>query len=224
MLLISRPDVHAEIHGRLTWRDSRPTLVAAGLAVGAALLLLAGFASVSPTERPVALESLTNSIVWIAAALIGACSTIAALMLTTLSLMEQLETRRMGPSFVFHLRLTVLGAIGTIALAVGALLLTTFPFASGADVNPAVWQIDAVLYGLQGLTVLMVGGFAVVLSSLYATVSDIFRNLPRAWVDDLLADDEPEAESNDDAGGGNRVGRLGAEGRAVKESVGGGVR
>ena len=79
---------------------------------------LVGFASVSVVERPVVVTSLASSVLWIAAALIGSCSTIAALMLTTISLLERLETRRMPPRALFHLRLTVLGAVATIALAV----------------------------------------------------------------------------------------------------------
>ena len=185
MLPISRPDVNRRIHGRLTWRDRRPTLVAAGLTTAAVLILIIAFGTVSPAERPDALASLTSSSYWPAAAANGACGTIAALMLTTLGLMKHLETRRM--------RLTVLGAQATTALAVGALLSTTSPLATGADVRPRRWQIDAVSSALLGLTTPMVGGFAVVLTSLRAVGADVFGNLPRSWVANLLADDE-EAE------------------------------
>ena len=190
MLPLSRPKANEAIRQRLTWRDWQPTFAAAILSATAVGILIIAFDSVSAFERPAALESLTGSLYWIAAALIGSCGTIAALMLTTVSLMEHLDTRRMGPRFLFHLRLTVLGAIGTIMLAVGALLLTTFPLAGGADVQPPPWQIDVVFFSLQILTALMVGGFAVVLSSLYATIADIFRNLPQTWVEEILAEDE----------------------------------
>lgn len=176
------------------WRDYLPTCVAAFLAAGAVALLILAFDSVSVFERPVAIESLAGSIFWIASASIGSCGTIAALMLTTVSLMEHLETHRMGPRFLFHLRLTVVAAIATIGLAITALLLTTFPLAGGADVDPPSWQVNLVFFGLQGLTAAMVGGLAIVLSSLYATISDIFRNLPRGWIEDILAD-----EAQDDA-------------------------
>jgi amino acid transporter len=194
LLPISRSDLHDELRGRLTWRDRQPTFFAALLTALAVVILIIAFDSVSSFERVVALRSLTSSILWIAAALIGACGTIAALMLTTVSLMEHLDTRRMGPRFLYHLRLTVLGALATIALAVGALLLTTFPAAGGADVKPPTWQVNTVFFGLQGLTTLMVGGFAVVLSSLYATIAEVFRNLPRPWVEEILADEDADEE------------------------------
>jgi hypothetical protein len=150
------------------------------------------FESVSAFERPVALASLTSSVLWIAAAIIGSCSTIAALMLTTVSLLERLETRRMQPRVLFHLRLTVLGAIAAIAFAVATLLLATFPVAGGVDVQPPHWQIDAVFFGLLTLTALMTGAFALVLTSLYAIVADVLHTLPSEWVEEILVDDATE--------------------------------
>jgi MFS family permease len=164
VLPISRPRADREIRDQVSWRDWRPTFVAGGLVVGAVAVLVAAFESVSTFERPIVLESLTGSVYWIAAALIGSCGTIAALMLTTVSLMEQLDTRRLGPRFLIHMRLTVVAALGTIGCAVGALLLTIFPSATGVDVEPPAWQINAVFFGLLALVALMVGGFAVVLS------------------------------------------------------------
>jgi hypothetical protein len=172
------------------WEAWRPTLFAALLSAGAVALLIVAFESVSAYERPVVTASLSESVLWIAAALIGSCSTIAALTLTTISLMERLETRRLPPRLLFHIRLTVLGAVTTIALAVGALLLTTVPVAGGVDVEPPAWQIDAVFFGLLALTALMVGAFAVVLTSLYATVADVLRTLPHDWVEDILEEGE----------------------------------
>jgi len=204
LLPIGQPEADRTLHEHLTWRDWRPTLVAAVLSAGAVAILIAGFDSVSAFERPVTLASLSNSVLWIAAALIGSCSTIAALMLTTVSLLERLETRRMPPRVLFHLRLTVLGAVSAIALAMGAMLVTTFPVAGGVDVEPPPWQVDAVFFGLLGLTALMVGAFAVVLTSLYATVADVLRSLPTAWVEDILEEDdaqEPARRSADQASG-----------------------
>src|SRR5215218_1854107 len=193
LLPVGQTDVDRVLLARLTWRDWRPTLVAAGLSAGAVAILIVAFDSVSAFERPVALASLTTSILWIAAALIGSCGTIAALMLTTVSLLDRLETRRLPPRVLVHLRLTVLGALSTIALAVGALLVTTFPVAAGIDVKPQAWQIDAVFFALLSLTALMVGAFAVVLTSLYATVTDVMSSLPEAWVEDILEDTDQEA-------------------------------
>jgi len=192
VLPISRPDADREIRGRLSWQDWRPTIVAAVLTLLGLVVLATAFASVAPSERRVALASLSTTIFWMSAAMIGACGTIAALMLTTVSLMEHLDTRRMGPRFLMHMRLTVLGAVATIAVAVGDLLLTIFPFASGVEVDPPRWQIDSVYFGLLGGTALMIGGFAVVLSSLYATIADVFRNLPDTWIDEILAEDEEQ--------------------------------
>jgi hypothetical protein len=187
------------IEAGLTWADRRPTLVAAGLAAAAAALLLVAFGSVSAVERPVAAASLAGSVLWIAAALIGACGTIAALTLTTVSLLERLETRRLQPRVLYHLRLTVLGAVATVALAMGALLLTTFPLAGGVDVRPPRWQVDAVYFGLLALTALMAGAFAVVLTSLYATIADVFRTLPTAWVEEILAEEDAEPAGGPEA-------------------------
>jgi hypothetical protein len=187
-----RPEADKALHAHLSWRDWRPTLFAAALAAGAVAILIVAFESVSAFERPVALASLTGSVLWIAAAIIGSCSTIAALMLTTVSLLERLETRRMQPRVLFHLRLTVLGSITAIALAVAALLLATFPVAGGVDVHPPQWQIDAVFFGLLTLTALMTGAFALVLTSLYATVADVLRTLPTEWVEEILVEAESE--------------------------------
>jgi hypothetical protein len=137
----------------------------------------------------VVLTSLRESVLWMAAALLGGCSTIAALMLTTVSLLERLETRQLPAPVLFHLRLTVFAALATIACAVGALLLTTFPLASGVDVHPPPWQVDAIFFGLLALTALMVGAFAVVLTSLAATVTDVLRSLPQAVVEEILTEE-----------------------------------
>ncbi len=181
------------------WADWRPTIAAALLSTGAVAFLITAFESVSPFERPIVLESLSGSVVWIAAALIGSCSTIAALMLTTVSLLDRLEMRRMPPRLLFHLRLTVLGAVSAITLAVGALLLTTFPVAGGVDVEPPPWQIDAVYFGMLALTALMIGAFSVVLTSLYATVTDVLRGLPADWVGEILEPETPQGRNPSDS-------------------------
>lgn len=200
MLPMGRKQGREDRGRRFAWRDWRPTMLAAGLSGAAVAVLVTAFDSVSPYERGLALQSLTNSVFWIAAALIGSCGTIAALMLTTVSLMEHLDTRRMGPRFLIHMRLTVLGALATIGCAVGALLLTIFPFATGVEVRPPTWQVNVVFYGLQGLTALMVGGFSVVLSSLYATIADVFGNLPESWVEEIMTEEEEEeAEREEEA-------------------------
>jgi len=184
-----RPRDEPERPESIHWADWGPTIAAAVLSAGAVAILIVGFESVSAFERPVALQSLSNSVLWIAAALIGSSSTIAALMLTTVSLLERLERRQMQRRLLFHLRLSVLGAVSAIALAVGALLLTTFPVASGIDVAPPTWQIDAVFFGLLALTALMVGAFAVVLTSLYATVTEVLHGLPTDWVGEILEEE-----------------------------------
>jgi MFS family permease len=210
VLPISRPRADREIRDQVAWRDWHPTIVAGVMAVGAVAVLIAAFVSVSTFERPIVLESLTGTVYWIAAALIGSCGTIAALMLTTVSLMEHLDTRRLGPRFLIHMRLTVVAALGTIGCAVGALLLTIFPSATGVDVRPPAWQINVVFFGLLALVALMVGGFAVVLSSLYATISDVFRNLPETWVQEILeAGEEEEQEEAEDEAAEERRERVG---------------
>ncbi len=199
MLPISRPEANDEIRERLSLREWYPTLIAGGLSLLVIVGLLYLFDGVSPHARAPVLEGLTNSVFWLAAATIGACATIAALMLTTLTLMEQLDTRRMGPRFLFHLRLTVLAALSTIGLAVLTLVVTIFPSSSTEDFRPEQWQIDATYYGMVALTALMIGGFSIVLSSLYSTIADVFRNLPQRWVEDILAEDD-EIEGRGETG------------------------
>src|SRR4051794_28497868 len=81
----------------LTWRDWWPVGIAAILALLLAAGLVLLFGSVSPLQRDRALVGLAGSVVWLAASVIGACGTIAALMLTTVGLMEHLETQRLTP-------------------------------------------------------------------------------------------------------------------------------
>jgi hypothetical protein len=127
----------AKVVAALTWRDWRPVFGAAAVALLLATGLLAAFVGVSPYARPVVLAGLIESVYWLAAALIGACGTIAALMLTTVGLLEHLETRRLTGQFLFHLRLVVVSALATIALAVLALLLTVFPTTGAEGVSAA---------------------------------------------------------------------------------------
>jgi hypothetical protein len=179
----------------LSWRDWWPVGIAAILA-----LLLAGglvilFGSISPLQRDRALVGLADSVVWLAASVIGACGTIAALMLTTVGLMEHLETQRLTPRFLFHLRLVVTAAIATIGLAVVTLLITVFPTSNGGDLSPSLRQVNIVYWSLLVATALMIGGFATVLGALYTTVQDIFRTLPKTWVEEILADDDAARES-----------------------------
>ena len=192
MLPISRPEANDVIRQRLSPREWLPTLFAGLISLVVIIGLLYLFDGVSPHARAPVLEGLTNSIFWLSAATIGACATIAALMLTTVTLMEHLETRRMGPRFLFHLRLTVLAALITIGVAVLTLVLTIFPSAGTDDFRPKQWQIDATFYAMVALTAIMIGGFSTVLSSLYSTIADVFRNLPQRWVEDILAEDDDD--------------------------------
>jgi hypothetical protein len=170
--------------------DWRPVLAAAVVALLLAGGLLAVFGGVSSYDRPVVLDGLTESVYWLAAALIGACSTIAALMLTTLGLLEHLETRRLTARFLFHLRLVVGAALATIALAVFALLLTVFPTSEAEGAVPASWQVEAVYWTLLGTTALMVGSFALVLGALSATIGEVFGTLPQRWIEEILTEEE----------------------------------
>lgn len=180
-----------------TWREWHPVLVAAVVALLLAGGLLVGFGGVSPYARPIVLSRLTASVLWLAAALIGACSTIAALMLTTVGLLEHLETQRLTGQFLFHLRLIVAAALATIALAVLALLLTVFPTSGAEGVAQASWQIDLIYWALLAVTTLMVGGFAIVLSALFATIGEVFRTLPRQWVEEILTEEETDGRPSE---------------------------
>jgi hypothetical protein len=187
---IRERDDLAAVRTALTWRDWRPVFGAAALALLVAGGLLAAFGGVSPYARPEVLAELTESVFWLAAALIGACGTIAALMLTTIGLLEHLETHRLTARFLFHLRLVVSAALATIAFAVLALLLTVFPTSGTEGVQPEAWQVDVIYWTLLVVTALMVGGFATVLGALYATINEIFETLPHEWVEEILSEDD----------------------------------
>ena len=94
-----------EVAERIGWLDRGPVIGAGlgGLAVAAGILML--FGEVSEASRATVLEGLNDSLFWLAGAMIGACTTIAALMLTALTLMPHLETRRLTPRFLYNLRL-----------------------------------------------------------------------------------------------------------------------
>jgi hypothetical protein len=178
----------------LAWHDWRPVGIAAVLALLLGGGLLAVFGRVSPYDRPEVLDSLTNAVFWLAASMIGACGTIAALMLTTVGLLEHLETERLTPRFLFHLRLIVTSALATIALAVLALLLTVFPTSGAGDVSPNAGLLAVVYWSLLVVTALMIGGFATVLGGLYTTIGEIFRTLPSDWVEEILTDSGETSE------------------------------
>jgi hypothetical protein len=188
-------DVDAE-HGltnTLAWQNWRLVGITTGIALllGGGLLIV--FGRVSPYDRPEVLASLSNTVFWLAASMIGACGTIAALMLTTVGLLEHLETHRLTPRFLFHLRLIVTSALATIALAVLALVLTVFPSSGAGDVSPNEQMVLAVYWALLIVTALMIGGFTTVLGGLYITFGEIFNTLPRSWVEEILTETEEES-------------------------------
>jgi hypothetical protein len=180
----------------LSWRDWRLVGIAAILALVLGGGLLVTFGRVSSYARPQVLTGLTDTVYWLAASTIGACATISALMLTTVGLLERLETERLTPRFLFHLRLIVTAALTTIALAVLALLLTVFPTSGAGDSTPDERVIDTVYWALLVVTALMIGGFATVLGGLSTTIGDIFRTLPRAWVEGILTESDEEQKSS----------------------------
>jgi hypothetical protein len=151
--------------------------------------ILAVFSEVSAASRATVLEGLKDSVFWLAGAMIGGCATITALLLTTLSLMPHLETRGLGPRFLYNLKLTVRAALGTIALAVLCLLLTVFPSAGTEQFTPSQTAVNTLYFATLGVTALMIGGFAIVLTALYQTIADILRYLPGEWIEDILATD-----------------------------------
>jgi hypothetical protein len=155
----------------------------------AAALLIASFSGIGSAERPAVVASMIDGVRWLASAAIAAGATVAALNLTTLGLLDVFERRGFGPRFLLHMRLTVLGAFATIAFAVAALVLSLFPTATGGDRHPEPWEVETVYYALLALIALIVGGFAVVLTSLYSTIAEVFRNLPSGWVRDILSEE-----------------------------------
>jgi hypothetical protein len=151
---------------------------------------LVAFGRVSEHDRPAVFNALVTTVYWLGASLIGACSTIVVLMLTTLGLLEHLETNRLAPRFLFHMRLIVTAAMTTIFLAVLALLLTVFPTSEAGDSTPDSTLLTTMYWALLAVTALMVGGFATVLGGLYVTIGDIFRTLPATWVEEIMEDSQ----------------------------------
>jgi hypothetical protein len=193
-----------EIDDRIGWRDRRAVLAAGVVVLVLAAGILALFGAVSEASRADVLEGLNDSVFWLAGATISACATIAALMLTTLTLMPHLETRQLTPRFLYHLRLTVIGALATIALAVLDLLLTVFPAAGTERFTPSQAEVNALYFATLAVTALTVGGFAVVLAALYQTIAEVFGHLPRAWVENILAEEEDEDATESVGDGGSR--------------------
>jgi hypothetical protein len=183
--------VRKPVSPALSWRDWRPVFAAGAMALLLGGGLIAVFDGISPYERTVALDGLTSTVLWLAASLIGSCSTIAALMLTTVGLLEHLETDRLTPRFLFHLRLVVTAAIVTIGFAVLMLLLTVFPTSTSASVAPSERQVNLVYWTLLIATALSIAGFTTVLGALYTTVHEVFRTLPKTWVEEILTDEPP---------------------------------
>lgn len=202
MLEIGTEQTNHAVGERLTWGDWRPTFVAAGTAAAAAAALLIGVNSVSSFEQVAAVAAMIGGVQWIASASIATCGTIAALSLTTLGLLDRLETRRVTPRFLHHLRLELIGAFATIGASIAALLVTALPTAAGGESVPDPTRVAVVYWALLAFVVAIVGGLAVVLASLYSTIADVFRNLPREWVDDILA--EPPADPDDRFPGSER--------------------
>lgn len=56
-------------------------------------------------------------------------------------------------------------------------------------------------YEDRGLVRPLVGAFSIVLTSLYATVTDVLRSLPQRWVSEILAQAEAAELPGDDQGG-----------------------
>ncbi len=181
-------DPEHPLQGALSWKDFGPLWVAAlvALLLGGGLLVV--FGQVSPYERPEVFDGLATAVYWLAASIIGACGTITALMLTTLGLLEHLETDRLTARFLFHLLVIVTAALATIALAVLALILTVFPTTGAAEATPNEQVLNLAYWSLLGVTALMIGGFTTVLGGLYSTIGEIFRTLPRSLVEEIVSD------------------------------------
>lgn len=207
-------DTNHPAAGRLRWSDWQPTLIGGALATVAVVALVEGFSSVSSSERQEVAAAMVGGVRSLASASIAAGGTIAALMLTTLGLLDRLETRRINPRFLVHLRLTAIGAFFTIGFAVAALVVSLLPAAIAGERAPQPWEINGVYWALLLLTALIVGGLAIVLSSLSATIADVLRTLPVAWVRDILSPDESDPATEDpEAGGGQPAGDGKADGQ-----------
>jgi hypothetical protein len=175
-----------EVARRIGWRDWFLTIFAGAVVAGLGLALLVGSTSSPDIDEVEAAANLADGVHWLASVTVGACATIAALSLTTLSVLDRVERQGLSARFLFHIRATVIGAFAAIAFGLGGLVVSLLPATREVRV-PLV--LAPVPLALEVLAALMAGAFASTLVSLFTTIGDIFRNLPREIVEEILTDD-----------------------------------
>ena len=205
MLPIGGKRFNDEIARRIGWRDWFLTLIAGATVAGLGLALLVGSTSSPAIDEVEAAANLADGVRWLGSVSVGACATIAALSLTTLSVLDRVERRGLSARFLFHIRATVIGSFAAIAFGIGGLVVSLLPATREVRV-PLV--LAPVPLALEILAALMAGAFASTLVSLFTTIGDIFRNLPREIVEEILADDPATDEFDPRPGSGERPGRL----------------
>ena len=194
MLQIGAPGHNREVAQRIGLRDWFRTLTAGVIIAVLGLILLVGSSTSSSIDESVAVANLADGVHWLGSVVVGACATIAALTLTTLSLLERVERQGLSARFLFHMRATVIGAFAAIGFGLAALVVSLLPAAREIRV-PLVSA--PVPLALEVLSALMAGAFATTLVSLYTTIGDIFRNLPRELVEEILREDAEEEAAAD---------------------------
>jgi hypothetical protein len=122
------------------------------------------------------LQALNDAGGWLTVSLIEASAGILALLLAAVALGERIERGVEGPHFVSLIRLTARGGFATIAPAVcfDVLKVTTTSVAGDG------WVITALVVAQVALLAATIGGFAFMLSCLWATLRVTFVGVPES--------------------------------------------
>lgn len=146
-------------------------LLAGGVVIGGQLLVGRIY---SETEARKLIEALVPSARTLGSGVVGATSTILALMLTMLSLSRHATSELES---VFFKRVKRIGLLSTIALVTGSLLLLllSLPLQESKNV-PGFW-FSAIYYALIGLTAGITGLFVAIVLMLYNALGSLIKVL-----------------------------------------------
>ncbi|MFP4346543.1 MAG: hypothetical protein ACLFU8_17795 [Anaerolineales bacterium] len=146
-------------------------LLAGGVVIGGQLLVGRIY---SETEARKLIEALVPSARTLGSGVVGATSTILALMLTMLSLSRHATSELES---VFFKRVKRIGLLSTIALVVSSLLLLllSLPLQESKNV-PGFW-FSGIYYALIGLTAGITGLFVAIVLMLYNALGSLIKVL-----------------------------------------------
>jgi hypothetical protein len=137
------------------------------------------------------LKALNDAGSWLTVSLIEASAGILALLLAAVALGERIERGVEGPHFISLVRLTARGGFATIAPGVffDVLKVTT------TSVAEEGWVITALVVVQVALLAATIGGFAFMLSCLWATLRVTFVGLPESTPEEDKAEESTGVRS-----------------------------